>query len=428
MTDYREFLAAKAPTVLSAGVLCEPDDLSDVLFGFQRYVTAQAIRRGRSAVWLDTGLGKTLIQLEWARRSGARTLVVAPLAVCHQTVRQAAMLGIEARYVRSDEQARGPGVWVTNYEMAQRFEPIGIDAAVLDEASILKNYDGRTRQTLVRHFRPVPRLLACTATPAPNDVEELTGQAEFLRVSSRAEMLASYFIHDQNGWRLKGHAQRAMLRWLSTWAVAARRPSDLGFSDDGFALPDLRIRRHLLPVDIAADDGGMFPILGGVGSRAAVRRATTKARAEKAAELTEAEPEQQWLHWVALNDEAKALADAIPGSVDVRGNWSPEQKAEAFLAFADGQIRTLVTKPSIAAFGVNWQTCARMAFVGLSDSWESYYQAIRRCWRYGQTRAVDVHVIVSELEGGIVENVARKERQATELVARLVAYMHQEET
>jgi superfamily II DNA or RNA helicase len=392
------------------------------LHPWQAEIVTWAVGIGRAAIWADTGLGKTFMQLEWARLSGHTSLIVAPLAVCAQTVREAEKLGIMARYVRTGEQVSDPGVYITNYEMVTRFSPELFDAVVLDEASLLKNSAGAMRTLLIEHFRTVPRRLACTATPAPNDSEELTNQAEFLGVISRVEMLAAYFVHDSDaGWRLKGHARGPMFKWMASWAVAIRMPSDFGYPDDGYILPGLEIREHLLQVD-AVPEGQLFATdIGGVGGRASVRRATLDARVEKVAELVAAEPDEPWVLWAGLNDEAEELARLIPGSVNVHGSMTPEDKADLLLAFADGAIRVLITKPSMASFGLNWQHCARVAFVGLSDSYESYYQCLRRCYRYGQTRVVEAHVVLSALEGQIAANVRRKEREATETMAELVA-------
>jgi hypothetical protein len=423
MTSYAAFLASKQRHVPAAGPPCTADDVHPFLHEWQRTIVAWAVRTGRAAVWADTGLGKTLMQLEWARLCADRTLIVAPLAVCQQTQREAARIGIKAQYVRDDAQADGPGLWITNYEMATRFDPASLDAVVLDEASILKQSDGKTRTALIQRFAQVKHRLACTATPAPNDIEELTNQAEFLGVSPRVEMLAAYFVHDQDGWRLKGHARGPMFTWMSSWAVAIRRPSDLDYPDDGYILPGLEISPHLLPVDVVPEGQLFATDLGGVGGRAKVRKATLDARCARAAELVAAEPDEPWVLWCGLNDEADRLAALIPGAVNVRGVMSPEVKAQAFLDFADGAIRVLITKPSIAAFGLNWQHCARTAFVGLSDSYEAYYQAIRRFYRYGQTRPVHAHIVLSELEGQIASNVARKEREASLITESLVREM-----
>lgn len=422
---YADFLARKHRRAEAHGR--EPGAVHPLLHSWQAEIVRWAVRTGRAAIWADTGLGKTLMQLEWARHSGDTVLIVAPLAVCAQTVREAAKLGIATRYVTDDTDV-GPGIWVTNYERVPNFDPGRFDAVVLDEASILKNHEGKTRTLLIEHFKGVPRRLACTATPAPNDPQELCNQAAFLGVGSRAEMLAAYFIHDSDGWRLKGHARGPMFRWMTSWAVALRRPSDFGYLDDGYALPPLDIQTHLITTGQVEIEGELFPIpahaAAGVTGRAAVRKATVPQRVDRAVELVKAEPGEQWLLWAGRNDEATALAAALPGAVNVEGSWSAEDKAGALLDFAGGTIPILVTKPSIAAFGMNWQRCARMAFVGLSDSYEQYYQCIRRCWRYGQQRAVQAHVVLTDAEGAIAENIARKEAEATALVAELVTAMN----
>jgi hypothetical protein len=424
--DYADFLARKAQDAPIYGQYVTRDDVHPRLHDWQREIVAWAVRTGRAAIWADTGLGKTLMQVEWARLSGDTVLIVAPLAVCTQTVRESATVGVQAAYVRDPAHMTGPGVYVTNYEMVERFDADLFDAVVLDEASILKQSDGKTRTRLIEHFRNTPRRLACTATPAPNDIEELTNQAEFLGRSTRVNMLAAYFVHDSDtGWRLKGHAHAPMFRWMTSWAVALRRPSDIGYSDEGYDLPGLKIIPHLLPVDVTPEDQLFATDLGGVGGRAAIRKQTLAARCEKVAALVAIEPDEPWLLWCGLNDEAETLARLIPGSVNVHGGWSPEDKADALLGFADGRIRALITKPSIAAFGLNWQHCARMAFVGLSDSYEAYYQAIRRCYRYGQTRVVHAHVVLSDLEGQIAANIARKEREASSITEGLVREMRE---
>jgi hypothetical protein len=422
-SPYADFLAGKRAGVRPAGPRATPEDCHPTLHPWQAEIVAWAVRTGRAALWADTGLGKTFMQVEWARLIGGTGLIVAPLAVCAQTVREAAKLGVEVRYVRDGTQITGPGLWITNYEMVPRFDPAGLTTVVLDEASILKQHDGKTRGLLIQHFSDVPYRLAATATPAPNEPEELTSQAEFLGVMRRADMLAAYFVHDDQGWRLKGHAQGPMFRWMATWALAIRRPSDMGYDDDTYALPPLNITAETVAVDVVPDDQLFATDLGGVGGRAAIRRSTLAARCERAAHLVAAEPDEPWILWCGLNDEADTLAELIPGAVNVHGTWTPEDKADAFLRFADGQIKTLITKPSIAAFGLNWQHCARVAFVGLSDSYEAYYQAIRRCWRYGQARPVDVYIVLSELESQIARNVAAKERHAAALTAQLVDAM-----
>lgn len=418
---YEDFLATKHRTASPVGPAIEAGDVNPTLHEWQAEIVRWAVRRGRAAIFADCGLGKTFMQLEWARLIAPRTLIMAPLSVARQTVREASKLGIEAHYVRSGDDVTGDGVWVTNYEMADSFNPADFGAVVLDESSILKNVDGKTRQRLTTGLSVVPYRLACTATPAPNDVSELCNHAEFLGVMPRAEMLAAFFVHDEIGWRPKGHATGPMYEWMASWSVALRRPSDIGFDDEGYDLPPLNITPVVVDVEITPEGQLFATDLGGIGGRAQVRRHTLDARCEAAAELVTG-TDDQWIVWCGLNDEADAIAKAIPGAVNVEGSWTPDAKAEALEQFQDGTIRVLVTKPAIAGFGMNFQNCHRMVFVGLSDSYEAYYQAIRRCWRFGQQHPVDVHVVVSTLEQQIVANVRRKESEAADTTAQLVHY------
>lgn len=421
--SYAEFLARKYRAAGQVGDEIEPSAIHPMLHPWQAEIVTWAVKVGRAALWTHTGTGKTVMQLEWARLSGETALVVAPLAVSQQTVREAAKLGITATYVRHQDQVTGPGIWVTNYEMADRFDPACLDAVVLDESSRLKDSTGKTRTLLIEHFKHVPRRLACTATPAPNDVEELTNQAEFLGVATRVDMLATYFVHDDQGWRLKGHARAAMYRWVSTWAMAVRSPSDLGYPDEDYQLPGLSETTHLLPVNVEAEGQLFATDLGGVGGRAKIRRDTLEARCERAAEIVEKEPDEPWLVWCGLNDEADTLARRLGGSVNVHGSMSPDDKTSALLDFTDGKTNRLISKASIAGHGMNWQHCARMIFVGMNDSWEQYFQAVRRCHRYGQKRVVEVHIVLSELESQIADNVTRKGREADILITGLVSEM-----
>lgn len=428
--SYADFIATKRRQHGQHGRQVDVSEVNPILHSWQREIVAWAVRKGRGAVWADTGLGKTFMQIEWARLSAmftadgmGRALIVAPLAVCQQTIREAAKLGITARYLREDDGRQG--LIVTNYEMIDRFDPTTLDAVVLDEASILKQSDGKTRTKLIKHFAPVRARLACTATPAPNDPEELTNQAEFLGVMPRVEMLAAYFVHDDQGWRLKRHAVQPMYQWMTSWAVALRRPSDIGGSDDGYILPPLRIIPETVAMTERPPDGALLwgNDIGGVGGRAAIRKQTLVDRVQRAVELVKAEPDEPWILWAGLNAEADALTASIPGAVNVEGKMSPDEKADRLLGFADGHFRYLVTKPSVASQGLNYQHCSRMAFVGLSDSFEAYYQCMRRSWRYGQTRPVHAHIVLSEVEATIAENVARKEHQTSRMVDGLVAAM-----
>jgi hypothetical protein len=437
VTSYADFLAGKRQQPPSSGIDCDLDDVQLDLFEFQRHITAWAVRRGRAAIWADTGLGKTRMQCEWLRlvltgRRGGRGLILAPLAVAGQTVREAQLLGIDVAYVRDQAEADAVDqddftIVITNYERLDRFDPAAFDAVVLDESSILKSYSGTVKRALVEAFRSTPYRLCCTATPAPNDLEELCNHADFLGVMSPAEMRSTFFIADSRGefmrYRLKGHAQQAFYGWLASWAIACRYPSDLGFSDDGYRLPGLDITDHLIPTGWAAEGELFTPRLEGITQRAQVRRDTLDDRVAAAVDLVRAEPHEKWLVWCGMNTEAERCAADLAdlGAVNVQGSDHPEAKADALMDFADGTLPVLVSKPSLAGYGLNFQTCARMVFVGLSDSYEQYYQAIRRCYRFGQTRRVQVHIVVSDTEQTIVDNVRAKERTARATTTGIVA-------
>jgi DNA modification methylase len=420
---YTAFLASKRLIVPAAGVVVDPSLLHPALFPFQRDMTRWALRKGRAAIFADTGLGKTLMQLAWAQHAGPRVLILAPLGVARQTVREGERWGIPVRYCRDGRQAQD-GITITNYEMLPHFDPAAFDAVVLDESSILKNFEGKTRAALIEAFRATPLRLCCTATPAPNDISELANHAEFLGILSRAEMLAAFFVHDDAGWRLKGHARDPFYRWLASWGMSLKRPSDLGYSDLGYDLPGLSIIPEIVETDYTPA-GQLFPtVLKGVGERAEVRQATLVDRVWRAAELIALEPDEPYIAWCGLNDEGRYLADLLPDcSVLVEGTQSPEQKADALEAFAAGRVRVLITKPSIAGFGLNFQHCARQVFVGLSDSYEAYYQCIRRSYRFGQEREVAAHIVLTEPEEPIYTNVLRKEREAEATASALLQHV-----
>lgn len=421
--SYEDFLKSKRKTAQEIGIEVAVSDVHPMLHDWQAEAVKWAVRRGRAAIFWDCGLGKTFVQLEWARLSAERSLILAPLSVARQTIREARKIGIDVKYVRSQDQADGLGVFITNYEMVHKFDMSKFGAIVLDESSILKNVDGKTRKFLTEHSRYIPLRLACTATPAPNDVAELTNHAEFLGLMKREEMLAAYFINDEKEWRLKGHARGPMFAWMATWAHTLTRPSDIGYADNGYDLPPLNVHAEVVDAEIDANDGQLFAAdLGGVGSRANIRKQTIAARIERAALI--ASGSHQVIIWCGLNDEANAITKAVDGAVNVEGSWTPDDKAEALEQFQDGKIRVLVTKPQIAGFGMNFQNCSRMVFLGLGDSYESYYQSIRRCWRFGQTKPVDVHIVTSQLETAIVQNVRRKETEASRWQRDLVHAMN----
>lgn len=419
---YQAFLAAKARRHHAPGIDVDPARIHASLHDWQSRIVVQALKRGRGAVFADTGMGKTRMQIEWARLIAPSSLIIAPLSVARQTVRESAKIDADVRYVRHPSDVVPGTVSITNYEMADKFNPAQFDAVALDESSILKNFTGATRTALIEQWANTPYRSSWSATPAPNDVTELCNQAEFLGVMPRNEMLAAYFVHDDEGWRLKGHAADPMFAWMATWATAARRPSDVGGDDGPYHLPPLEIIPITVPVEID-QDGQLFATdLGGVGGRAQVRRSTLAARVEASTSILSLRG--QWIAWCGLNDEADAITKATDGAVNVHGGMTPDEKADAFERFQDGDIRVLVTKPSIAGMGMNFQNCHRMVFCGMSDSWESYYQAVRRCWRFGQESPVEAYVVVSELEQQIVDNVRRKETEVAGWVDRLVWHMN----
>jgi len=387
------------------------------MFPHQEALVTWALRRGRAAIFADTGLGKTRIELSWAnavcKATGNAVLILAPLAVAAQTVREGLACGIEVTHIRSDWEL-SPGINITNYERVHKFDADWFGAIVLDESSIIKHHDAKTFNDLTDRFAHTQFKLCATATPAPNDWTELGTHAEFLGVCTRAEMLAEYFIHDggeTQKWRLKKHARGLFWRWVSSWGALVRKPSDLGYDDSAYELHPLRVQEHTIRTN-QTTEGMLFALEAQtLTERRGARRASIDDRVYECAAMVNAD-RQPWIVWCDLNAEADALVKAIPDAVEIRGSHDVEYKERSLVEFSDGKIRVLVTKPSIAGFGLNWQHCARMAFVGVTDSFESYYQAVRRCWRFGQTKQVDVHIFASELEGAVVANLRRKERDA----------------
>lgn len=423
MRPYEEFLASKALVCPPMGI-ASPAPVTPRAFPFQADIIRWALRRGRAAIFADCGLGKSLCQLEWARQIPGRVLILTPLAVAAQTVREAEKFDIPGvTYLRADD-GHTPIV-VTNYEMLDRFDSSRFAGVVLDESSIIKSYDGKTRTQVIETFAGTPFRLACTATPAPNDYMELGNHSEFLGAMTRAEMLSMFFVHDGGEtqvWRLKRHAKHDFWRWVCSWAVMIRKPSDLGYPDDGFDLPELIV--HDVEVGVEKPtEGWLFPIEAStLQERIAARRDTVEERAEHCAAIANS-TDEPFIVWMNLNVEGDLLRKLIPGSVEVRGSDSLEEKERRLRDFSEGRIRCLLSKPSIAGHGLNWQHCAHVAFVGLSDSWEAWYQAIRRCWRFGQTRPVNVYVIAAQTEGAVVANIRRKEADAETMAREMVAQM-----
>lgn len=436
MSDYAEFLATKSPRAPEAGIT----DRAALLALMQPYIapmrefqiacTSWALRRGRAALFEGTGLGKTLQQLTWARvvvdYSAGRVLGLCPLAVAEQTVAEAAKFGVAGvGYAPDQATADAHPEWVivlTNYERADKFNFRLFIGIFLDESGIIRSHDGKTRQFLTRECRDIPWRLCCSATPAPNDYQELGQHSEFLGVMDAKEMLAMFFVHDgsiragdatqgHDGWRMKRHAAADFWRWLASWSVMVRHPNDLGFDEPGYDLPPLNLHQVTVPAEYKPTAGELFPMMARtLSQRIGVRRDTADARVERAVEIILHEPAEPWLVWCNLNKEADAIERKLPNGLQVAGKDAVDLKVRRLMGFKNGDPLMLVSKPAIAGHGMNYQHCARMVMVGLTDSFEQVYQAIRRCWRFGQTRPVEVYFIASELEGAIVANLKRKEQ------------------
>lgn len=422
MQDYELFLENKRVEDINSGFDC--DVLPDKLYDFQKSIVKWALKRGRSAVFADTGLGKTFMQVAWANKVAKHTnkqvLIVAPLCVAEQTVNEARKLDIDIEYCR--EYKENVSLIITNYEMLDKFNDAisnnMFSGLVLDESSILKHEDSKTRCKIIEMSQFIPYKLSCTATPSPNDYMEFGSQAEFLGVMTSTEMMSMFFVHDAGEtqkWRLKGHGKSKFWEWLSSWAVYIKKPSDLGFSDVGYDLPELKINH----VNI-----GGFGIYedASLQGRHKAKEITVDDRVEKTAEIVN-KSKDIFIVWCQRNDESSKLKKLIPDSVEVSGSDSLDDKHDKIMQFTRGEVRVLITKPKIAGFGMNWQHCSNMVFVGLSDSYEQVYQAIRRCWRFGQLKPVNVDIIAHVKENSVLSNITRKEKQAFEMSTQLVKFM-----
>ncbi len=424
--NYEDFVAKKRRSEVATGH--KPGDLNEYLFDFQHAIVSWAVRRGRAAIFADTGLGKTLMQLSWAdevaTHTGGIVLILAPLAVSEQTIEQGETFGIEVKRVPHGQTPDQPGVWITNYERMDSICFEDLHGIVLDESSILKAHDGKTRQRIIDAAQGIQYRLSCTATPSPNDFDELGNQCEFLGVMSRTEMLATYFVNDTGDtgtWRLKGWGQSRFWEWMGTWSVVLRNPSDLGFDGSKYILPAPEYIEHVVETE---QSGDMFAKPAQtLSERRKAQRDSIEARCKALADVVNADTSEPWLIWCHLNDEAELLQSLIPGSVNVQGSDKADYKAEQMLRFSRGELRVLVSKPRICGFGMNWQHCARMAFVGLDDSFEKFYQAVRRCYRFGQKRSVQVHLFTAENEGQILANLKRKEIQHHEMSENMIEHM-----
>lgn len=426
--SYADFLRSKLHNTTTSGI---PDvgAMPSHLFPFQADLTRWALRGGRRAIFAATGLGKMRMELTYAHFVAEYTkmpvIVLAPLAVAQQIRGEGQKIGVEAFLCRSQlDVPAGNVIVLTNYERLHLFRPSHFACVVLDESGIIKHYDSKTLTTLLEAFGSTPYRLAATATPAPNDWSELGTHAEFLGVCTREEMLAEFFCHDggeTQKWRLKGHARDAFWKWLASWGAMIRRPSDLGYEDGAYNLPPFTVHKHVIPTDeaITRERGLLFAEEARtLSEQRAARRASLPRRVSACVDLVNSD-DQPWVVWTDLNAESEALSKAIRGAIEVKGADPIETKERNLVEFSDGKHRVMVSKPSIAGHGLCWHHCARVAFVGVTHSWESYFQAIRRCWRFGQTKPVEVHIFVSDAETRVLSNLERKERDAVAMAESL---------
>lgn len=428
MKSYSDFLQSKVVTHDASGFDVPIEDLNPMLFDWQKVLVRWALYKGRAAIFADCGLGKTPMQLEWAnqivKKTGGKIIILAPLAVSTQTQREGVKFGIGVN-VCKDQSDVMPGINITNYERLHRFDPDSFVGIVLDESSIIKNFTGKIRNQIIDSFLMTPLKLACTATPSPNDYTELGNTSEFLGVMTRPEMLAMFFINDTSDtgtWRLKGHVKSNLFwKWLASWSVMMRKPSDIGFDDDGFILPPLRIQEHVIPYT-GSKTGLFVEPAGTLTERRDARRESMPERVKVAADLANSNG-AVWIAWCNLNAESEMLKQTINNAVEIKGADTHEHKEASMLHFSENKIKCLVTKPKISGFGMNWQNCNHVAFVGLSDSYEQFYQAIRRCWRFGQTEPVHAHIITGEREGAVVANIKRKEADMAAMFDGIIGHM-----
>ena len=425
---YEDFLRTKEMRAEACGFDVDKDSITPMAFDYQRDIIAWACKKGKCAILTGCGTGKTLMLLEWGKKvyehTGKPVMIVSPLSVVEQTRREAQKFGIcEVTVCRRADDVRD-GVNITNYEMIEHFDASVFAGVVLDESSILKSFTGKFKALLTNMFCRTPYRLLCTATIAPNDYTEIGTSCEFLGIMSRTEMLATYFIHDggeTSKWRLKKAGVNKFWEWFATWAIYFNSPKDLGYQGEGYDLPPLRIHRIITESEVR-DDELIVTLANTLDERREARKESMEARTDRTAKLANGD-DSQWLLWCDYNDESDMLHRKTRDSVEVKGSDTPEFKAEASLNFEDGKIHAMVSKPSIFGFGCNFQNCNNMVFCGLSDSYERFYQAVRRCWRFGQEKPVDVYIILGEREMNVLENIQRKREQMDEMQRQMTALM-----
>ena len=429
--NYHDFIRSKETSVQQSGFESDKSQYNANLFEWQRDIVHWALRKGKACLFEDCGLGKTLQQLSFAeevcKHTGGDVLILAPLAVASQTKSEGEKFGIDVNICRKQCDVK-QGINITNYEMIEHFVPEKFAGIILDESSILKNSTGATKTALTEMFKNTPYKLCCTATPAPNDFMEIGNHAEFLGIMSQTEMLATYFVHDGKNtskWRLKGHARDKFFEWIASWACCMTSPADLGYKADEYELPPLTINEiQVESGDTQTEEGQLLffaETAESLSERREARKESLERRVMKSKEIAE-NADGQALIWCDYNDESTMLAKEVLESVEVKGADSDEHKKTAMVGFSHGEVKRLISKPKIAGWGMNWQNCNTVIFCGLSDSFESYYQAVRRCWRFGQKKPVNVYIITSEAEIAVKQNIERKQAEAQQMTAELVKY------
>lgn len=425
--DYNLFLKEKEEKRVASGFEVKDSELNSNLFDWQREIVKWCLKKGKCALFEDTGMGKTIQQLAWAdaivKHTNGKVLIVAPLAVSKQTAQEGEKFGIKVNIIENEDDIK-EGISVTNYEKLHKFDLSQFIGVCLDESSILKSYSGKTTMELIDTFRYTPYKLSCSATPSPNDYTELGNQAEFLNVMTMSEMLATYFINDAshgNGWRLKGHSEIEFYKWITEWAILINNPSNLGYDGSKFILPKLNINKIIIESD-TWDTNTLFAIPAEtLGERREARKSSIPQKIDKIRELISRM--DSCLVWCDFNYESEELKKAIPEGYEIKGSDTPEYKEKGMTGFSTGEVKYLISKPSICGFGMNWQNCNNMIFCGLSDSYEQFYQAIRRCWRFGQKKEVNVYVIISDKETNILENIKKKETQHQNMSKNMISIM-----
>lgn len=416
--EYQEFLKQKVKRIEDAGFDC--GELNPMLFDFQAYIVRKALKKGRYALFEDCGLGKTIQQLVWADQVTKHThrpvLVLAPLAVSGQTIQEGLKFHIEVQKWHEGLNllsAIPEGIYITNYEQLDKVDTSYFSGIVLDESSILKNFEGAIRNLVIDVFKDTPYKLACTATPSPNDPMELGNHSEFLNIMSRTEMLAMYFVHDGGEtakWRLKGHCEQAFWDWVSSWAVMLSKPSDIGFNAKGYDLPKLNLIERTI-ITNQRDNGMLFNDVAVSATNFNQELRLTKVeRLEQVIEIVNSSDEN-FIIWVKQNEEGEYLRKHIPDAVEVKGSDTPEYKEDKLLGFANNKFRVLITKSKIAQFGLNYQNCHNQIFASLDFSFEALYQSIRRSYRFGQDHPVNIYLLTTDTMQNVIQSIKNKQQQ-----------------